>query len=116
MTRASYLQAGLKHTYKDKEVGWDQIKESQKELNGHVSMLVKFLKMGNYWEHGSRIRETMMGEGLSTCPLSLLFKDHKGWSAESGTFPPTRPVMVGHVGMNRHISEVVSDILGKDDD
>ena len=101
MTRASNLQAGLKHTYKDKEVGWDQIKESQKELNSHVSMLVKFLKMG------SRIRETMMGEGLSTCPLSLLFKDHKGWSAESGTVPPTRPALGGHVGMNRHISEVV---------
>ena len=78
---------------------------SQKELNGHVSML------GNYWEHGSRIKETMMGEGLSTCPLSLLFKDHKGWSAESGTVPPTRPVMGGHLGMNRHISEIVSDAL-----
>ena len=74
-------------------------------------MLVKFFKMGAYWDHGSRIRETTMGEGLSTCPLSLLFKDHKGWSAESGTVPPTRPVVGGHLGINLHISEIVSDIL-----
>ena len=80
MTQSAYLAAGLKHTVADKEVGWPIIKESQKELNGHVSMMVKTFKMGSYWDHGSRIRETTMGEGLSTCPLSLLFKDHKGWS------------------------------------
>ena len=27
MTRATYLQAGLKHTYKDREVGWDHLKD-----------------------------------------------------------------------------------------
>ena len=111
MTRDSYLKAGLKHTIKDREVGWDQLKEPQKELNGHVSMIIKFFKMGAYWEHGSRIRETTMGEGLSTCPLSLLFKDHKGWSSDSGTVPPTRPVVGGHLGINMPISEIVSDIL-----
>ena len=52
-----------------------------------------------------------MGEGLSTCPLSLLFKDHKGWSPTSGTGPPTRPVVGGHLGINLHISEIVSDIV-----
>ena len=68
----------MKHTKNDLEVGWDAIKESQKELNGHVSMMIKFFKIGKYWDHAPRIRETTMGEGLSICPLSLLFKDHKG--------------------------------------
>ena len=58
-----------------------------------------------------RVRESMMGEGQSVCPLSLLFKDHKGWSAAKGTPPPTRPVAGGHLGINLHISEIVSDIL-----
>ena len=52
-----------------------------------------------------------MSEGMSICPLSLLFKDHKGWQPDSGTVPPTRPVVGGHLGINLHISEIVSDVL-----
>ena len=52
-----------------------------------------------------------MGENQSVCPLSLLFKDHKGWEASSGKDPPTRPVAGGHLGINLHISEVVSQSL-----
>ena len=111
MTRESYRVAGMLHTKKDREVGWGEIKESQKELNGHVSMVLKTFKVGYNWGHSMRIRETTMGEGLSICPMSLLFKDHKGWSSDSGTAPPTRPVVGGHLGVNMHLSELVSDIL-----
>ena len=111
MTRDSYRAAGLHHTRKDKEVGWGEIKESQKEINGYVSMMIKVFKIGGSWRHGQRVRETMLGESLSICPMSLLFKDHKGWSASDGTIPPTRPVVGGHCGINMHLSEIVSDIL-----
>ena len=74
-------------------------------------MLIKFFKIGHHWDHGARIRETTMGEGMSVCPLTLLFKDHKGWTSDSGTVPPTRPVVGGHLGINLHLSEIVSDIL-----
>ena len=74
-------------------------------------MLVKAFKVGGAWDHGPRIREMVMGEGMSICPMSLLFKDHKGWSSESGSVHPTRPVVGGHLGVNMHISELVSDIL-----
>merc|ERR1711942_341518 len=67
----------------------DQLKDL---LNGHTSMLIKCFKIGAYWKHGDRVRETMMGEGQAVCPLSLLYKDHKGWSASMGSPPPTRPV------------------------
>ena len=53
----------------------------------------------------------MMGLNQSICPMNLLFKDHKGWSPDEGTVPPTRPVVGGHLGINLHISELVSDIL-----
>ena len=109
--RESNYEAGMKHTKNDLEVGWDTIKESQKELNGHVSMCIKFFKIGKYLEHTPKIRETTMGEGLSIRPLSLLFKDHKGWRADSGTVLPTRPVVGSHLGVNLHLSEIVSDVL-----
>ena len=41
----------------DKEVEWAEIQESQKELNGHTSMLIKCFKIGSYWKHGDRVRE-----------------------------------------------------------
>ena len=111
MSRETYVKAGMHHTSKDKEVGWADVKNAQKELNGHVSMLIKTFKIGSYWKHSLRVRESMMGEGQTVCPLSLLFKDHKGWVASMGTTPPTRPVAGGHLGINMHISEIVSDLL-----
>ena len=111
MTRKTYVESGMSHTRKDRGVGWEAVKNSQRELNGHVSMLIKIFKIGSYWKHSLRVRESMMGEGCAVCPLSLLFKDHKGWTASMGTLPPTRPVAGGHLGINLHISEIVSDIL-----
>ena len=89
--RESHYEAGMKHTKNDLEVGWDTIKESQKELNGHVSMCIKFFKIGKCLEHTP--------------------KDHKGWRADSGTVPPTRPGVGGHLSVNLHLSEIVSDVL-----
>ena len=105
------MAAGMVHTSKDRMVGMEEVKMAQRELNGHISMLIKTFKIGSHWKHGYRIRETMMGENQSVCPLSLLFKDHKGWKADSGTVPPTRPVMGGYLGINLHLSEIVSDVL-----
>ena len=47
---------------------------------------------------------------MSSCPISLHFKDHKGWVNTSGKVPPTRHVAGGHVGLNLHLSELVSDL------
>ena len=74
-------------------------------------MLIKIFSIGEAWKHTSRVRETMLGESTATCPLSLLYKDHKGWTMNKGTCPPTRPVAGGHLGMNIHLSEVISDLV-----
>ena len=43
--------------------------------------------------------------------MYLLFKDHKGWSLETGTPPPSRPVVSAGAGQNDHMSEIISNIL-----
>ena len=111
MTRETYTLCGLDHTKGDTKVGWEDLKRSQSELNGHTSMMIKIFGIGKAWNHTSRVRETMMGESLSTCPLSLLYKDHKGWTMDQDKLPPTRPVAGGHLGMNLHLSEIVSELV-----
>ena len=101
----------MKHVGVDQVVGNDELWEAQKEINGHVAMAIKMFRAGDTWNHNDRVRETMLGEGVASCPVSLLFKDHKGWVNGSTSIPPTRHVASGNVGMNLHLSELVSDIL-----
>ena len=107
----TYELAGMKHVKEDEVVGNEVLSEAQREINGHVAMMTKIFKIGKSWNHQDRVRETLMGESMSVCPVSLLYKDHKGWVPGGGSKPPTRPVAGGHLGINLHISEVVSDIL-----
>ena len=43
--------------------------------------------------------------------MHLLIKDHKNWSKDSGTPPPSRPVISGNSGLNRHLSEMISLVI-----
>ena len=43
--------------------------------------------------------------------MYLLFKDHKGWSLDTGTPPPSRQVVSAGGGQNDHMSEIISTIL-----
>ena len=45
MDRLSYEEAGLSHIGEDKEIGWEELRTSQRELNGHMSMLIKIFKI-----------------------------------------------------------------------
>ena len=49
MSRSSYLEAGLEHVRGDNVASWNTIEEAQKEVNGHMSMLLKIFKVGEYW-------------------------------------------------------------------
>ena len=111
MSLKTYLKAGMKHTDKDEEITFKDIKDTQADLNGNISMLIKIFKICKTWKHTDRVREAMINNSLAVCPLYLLFKDHKNWSWAMGTPPPTRPVAAGNMGMNQHISEVVSDFI-----
>ena len=61
LTREGYVEAGMKHTRGDQEAGWDELEQAQKEVNGHVAMILKILRVGEKWNHVDRIHETMLG-------------------------------------------------------
>ena len=111
MSLATYELAGQAHTKKDEVITLSKVKSTQTELNGHVSMLMKVFRIGAEWGHTERFRETMLTNSMAVCPLYLLYKDHKGWDLSKGPVPPTRPVVGGNIGMNLHLSEIVSEVL-----
>ena len=67
--------------------------------------------IGESHKHIDRIRSLKLTLSLSVAPMYLLFKDHKGWSLETGTPPPSRPVVSAGAGQNYHMSEIISTIL-----
>ena len=77
MTRAAFELAGMKHVKEDEEVGNEAMSEAQREINGHVAMILKMFKVRKMWNHTDRVRETKLGKGITACPVSLLFEDHK---------------------------------------
>ena len=78
MSMSTYIKAGQVHTEKDEEIDLNDLKNNQKRLNGHTSMLIKVFQIGKDWNHEERMRESMLSNSLSTCPLWLLYKCHKG--------------------------------------
>ena len=111
MSMAEYERAGRVHTEKDVEVDLKFLQENQRRINGYLSMLIKIFNIGDAHNHYDRIRSLKLTMSLSVAPLYLLFKDHKGWSLETGTAPPSRPVVSAGSGQNDHLSEIISNIL-----
>ena len=74
-------------------------------------MLCKVFTIGESHKHLYRIRSLKITMSLSVAPLYLLFKDHKGWSLETGGPPPSRPVVSAGGGQNDHMSEIISHVL-----
>ena len=110
MSVEDYLAAGKVHTDKDECVGEDFVRETQRILNGHCSLLMKIFNTGSNWSHESRHREARLNKSCQVPILKLLFKDHKSWVPGQGPIP-TRPVCAANGGMNVHLSELVSMIL-----
>ena len=57
MSEDDYLAAGKVNTDKDECVGEDFVRETQRILNGHCSVLMKIFNTGSNWSHESRHRE-----------------------------------------------------------
>ena len=74
-------------------------------------MLLKTFLVGESHGHYERIRNLKLTHSLSVAPLYLLFKDHKGWTLETGKPPPSRPVVSAGSGQNDHLAEIISHIL-----
>ena len=58
-----------------------------------------------------RMLKNIQDHGAEIPEMVLLMKDHKSWSEDSGEVIPSRPVVSGRVGLNSHLSEILSEIL-----
>ena len=109
MPMGMYVEAGDSHTASDLEVDGEFVKKTHRKLNGHVSMWIKCLNMGEDWKHQDRLRETQINHSNNVAPLYLLVKDHKEYS---GSGPPkTRAVCRAINGMDVHLSNILSPII-----
>ena len=111
LEKSQYELSGKKHTDKDIRILPDQLHSIQKHVNDHNKWLKRIFNIGSEWGQEGRISNSMVDKGEVVSPLYLLIKDHKSWSEEDGSPPPSRPICSGNVGFNRHISEVLSMIL-----
>ena len=105
MPMEMYQELGRVHTAKDTEVDEKFVNDTQRRLNGHVSMWIKSLDMGADWKHHDRLRETQINHSKCVAPFYLLVKDHK-----SGPLS-TRPVCGAVNGMDVHLSNILSPII-----
>ena len=70
MSLENYNKAGEKHTRKDEEINMEKVVTTQTELNGNMSMMVKFCKMGKMWNQTDSIRKTLINKSLFLCPMT----------------------------------------------
>ena len=109
VSQEKFLEMGNKHTKDDKVVDQVELEAIQREANGHVSMWVKMLGMGEAWGHEARIRESLIQHSCVVPPMKLLVKDHKPLGADG--LPPTRPVVGASRGINVALSNILSDVI-----
>ena len=100
---------GQEHTKNDIEIDETEAKKTERRLNGHCSMWLKFGGIGSDWNHQSRMREAVIQHSGTIPNTYLLLKDHK--IINPGEIPKTRPVTSGFQGMGVGFSEILSDFL-----
>ena len=109
MTHEQYIQAGMVHTKKDQEIDWAHVRYLKNQVNSHVSWLARILQYGKDTDQERMAANLITGQDLPD--MSLLVKDHKMWSFESGAPVPTRPVVSGNCTINTHLSELLSEVI-----
>ena len=69
------------------------------------------MNIGDHWDQKDRCKRNLLNQGLAICPMRILCKDHKYWTMDLGTPPPSRSVVSGNQGMNMNLSELISWLL-----
>ena len=111
LTREQYIEAATAHIKNDREIDLEESKKIENHLNGHMRWWAEMTGLSDNWNQRDRAVRNILNHGLAVCPLTLLIKDHKIWSVDSGDLPPSRPVVGGNVGGNRPLSEFTSLVL-----
>ena len=71
MAREAYEEAGSVHVGKDEKVGQEEVDRIDGEVNGNISLLIKFFRLGKGWNQTGRMRESLITGSQSICPLYL---------------------------------------------
>ena len=103
-SRETYLKLGDAHTAGDRLVSSQEIREIEKQLNGHSSMWIKMTGMAERHGQESRTRESKISRSQNIARMRLLLKDHKKKLC-------TRPVVSGCDSHTLGLSNMVSDLL-----
>ena len=58
-----------------------------------------------------RMLKNNLVSDLDVPEMSILIKDHKKWSVDSGEPVPSQPVLSGNNTINTHLSELISELV-----
>ena len=104
-SRDAYVKMGMMHTNKDKKIGWKEIEEMEKQINGHSIAWVKMYNTGESHGHKDRVMDSKVSRSRNLSTMYLAVKDHK---KEPGL---SRPIVTGCSGNTRALSNSVSNLL-----
>ena len=108
-TMENYIEMGRVHTENDIEICEKDVEETEKTVNGHVSMWLKIGGFGENWRHESRMRESTIQHSKTVSSVYFLLKDHK--KVAPGKLPQTRPVVSGFAGIGVSLSNILSEFV-----
>jgi hypothetical protein len=103
-TRDEYVKMGEVHTRKDKPVKREEIREIEKNLNGHSRMWAKMMNVGEHANHEDRVMDSVTTKSQNLATMYVLLKDHKKTRQ-------TRPVVSGCDSNTAGMSHLVSELL-----
>ena len=104
-SRDAYVKMGMIHTEKDKKIGWNEIQEMEKQINGHSVAWVKMHNTGEHHGHHDRVIDSKVSRSKNLSTMYLVVKDHKKEPGKS------RPIVTGCSGNTRALSNSVSNLL-----
>ena len=103
-TPEKYVEMGLEHTSKDKEIDWNKVRELERKVIQHTIAWELIWQGGDDHNHKDRIIRSRATKSGNQANLTLLYKDHK-------LGDKTRPVASGNESYNVGLSNGISEVL-----
>ena len=70
--RETYMIMGDEHTKGDELVTDETVRATQQMINGHIAMVIKAFKIGEYWGQVERMRESTINDSEEISPMYLV--------------------------------------------
>ena len=108
----NYSEAILGHTEADVEIGMEDVKKIEENMNDHLRQLNKIFNVGEKWNQQKRVAEASTSTNVLPPAFYGLRKDHKKVPddrKEKG--PPLRPICSAREAPNSRVSNFISKII-----